>query len=495
MRGLAMVGVSHHTAPVDVRERFIFPPARAEAELARLRLEGGAREAVLLSTCNRTELYLHLPEHAATIEPAEKMLAEQAGYSLPEARCHLYSHRGRAAVEHLYRVVASLDSMVLGEAQIQGQVRSAYEHARELRGEAPVLGPVLTRLFDSALAVGGRVRAETAVGEGAASIASAAVDLARKIFGSLKGRRAIVIGAGEMSELALQCFAAEGLASIEVANRSAERAAELAGRVGGSPIPYAEVWQRLAKADILLTATGAPHRILTRETLERALPGGPKRPLFILDIALPRDVDAGVGGADNVFLYDIDDLQQIVGANLERRRREVPIAESIIGEEVDAFARWYASLDVVPAIRALRDRSEALRREEVERALRRLPHLSPEERDHLERVTRQLLNKILHTPTTRLREAAGNGRAAEAVDALRYLFELDPGDDSANHASGTPGDDSANHASAESADDSANHASSPGASDDDDAPSGAAGAADGHAGGAAARRPPGSRAS
>lgn len=451
-----MVGVSHHTAPVEVRERFVFAPARAEAELARLRLEGSAREAVLLSTCNRTELYLHLPDGGAGLEPAERMLADQAGYTLPEARCHLYSHRGRAAVEHLYRVVASLDSMVLGEAQIQGQVRSAYEHAREL-SEAPVLGPVLTRLFDSALAVGGRVRAETAVGEGAASIASAAVDLARKIFGSLEGRRAIVVGAGEMSELALQCFAAEGLDGIHVANRSPERAAALAAKVGGAAIPYGEVWQRLTKTDILLTATGAPHRILTRETLERALPGGPKRPLFILDIALPRDVDAGVGSVDNVFLYDIDDLQQIVGANLERRRREVPVAEGIITQEVASFASWYASLDVVPAIRALRDRGEALRREEVERALRRLPHLGAEDRDHLERVTRQLVNKLLHAPTTRLRDAADDGRAAEAVDALRYLFQLE-----ADDAPAAPADE----------------ASAPGAGADAGAPSGAPGAAD-----------------
>lgn len=425
---LAVLGVSHHTAPVEVRERFVFPASKAEERLARLTAEGHAREAVLLSTCNRTELYLHLPDGRTSLEPAETMLAEQASYTLAQARCHLYSHRGRPAVEHLFRVVTSLDSMVLGEAQIQGQVRSAYEHARELGGDPRVLGPVLTRLFDAALSVGGRVRAETAVGEGAASIASAAVDLARKIFGSLKGRRAVVIGAGEMSELALQCFAAEGVASIEVANRSAERGDSLARKVGGVAIPYSEVWGRLESADILLTATGAPHRVITREQLERAMPGGPSRPLFILDIALPRDVDADVGDVDNVFLYDIDDLQQIVGASLERRRKEVPAAEAIIAREVDDFLAWYASLDVVPLVRALRDQGEAVRREEVEKALRRLAHLPEEDREQVERLTRQLLAKLLHGPTTRLREAAGNGRGAQVVDAARYLFDLDSED-------------------------------------------------------------------
>lgn len=423
---LAVLGVSHHTAPVEVRERFVFPAARAEEELARLTAEGHAREAVLLSTCNRTELYLHLPDAAASLEPAEAMLAEQASYTLPQARCHLYAHRGRAAVEHLFRVVTSLDSMVLGEAQIQGQVRSAYEHARDLGGEPRVLGPVLTRLFDAALSVGGRVRAQTAVGEGAASIASAAVDLARKIFGSLEGRKAVVIGAGEMSELALQCFAAEGVAQIEVANRSVERGERLARKVGGIAIPSTDLWSRLEGTDILLTATGAPHRILTREMLERALPGGPERPLFILDIALPRDVEAAVGEVDNVFLYDIDDLQQIVGASLERRKKEVPAAEEIIAAEVEAFLSWYASLDVVPLIRALRDQGEAVRREEVEKALRRLSHLPEEDREHVERLTRQLLNKLLHGPTSRLRDAAGNGRGAQVVDAARYLFEIEP---------------------------------------------------------------------
>lgn len=425
--GLAVVGISHHTAPVEVRERFVFPPSRAEEELARLTTQGHAREAVLLSTCNRTELYLHLPDASTSVEPAEAMLADQARYSLPEARCHLYTHRGRAAVEHLFRVVTSLDSMVLGEAQIQGQVRTAYEHARELGGDPRVLGPVLTRLFDAALAVGGRVRAETAVGEGAASIASAAVDLARKIFGSLDGRRAVVIGAGEMSELALQCFAAEGVARIEVANRSVERGEALARNVGGVAIPYSEIWDRLEGTDILLTATGAPHRIVTRERLEQALPGGPRRPLFVLDIALPRDVDADVATVDNVFLYDIDDLQQIVGASLEKRREEVPAAESIISAETESFLGWYASLDVVPLIRALRDHGEAVRRQEVEKLLRRLPHLAEEDREHVQRLTRQLLNKLLHGPTARLREAAGNGRGAQVAEAARYLFELEPG--------------------------------------------------------------------
>lgn len=421
---VSVVGISHHTAPVDVRERFAVPSHKVGEVLLRLTGEGPGREGVLLSTCNRTELYIHAAE-GAPLTMAEDILSEQAGLSRSEAQCYLYSHRGRRAVEHLYRVVSSLDSMVLGEAQIQGQVRASYQLASELGTSPPVVGPVLGRLFTSALGVGGRVRTETQLGSGAASVASAAVDLARKIFGSLRGRRAVVVGAGEMSELALQCFAAEGLGGIVVANRNPENAEDLARRVGGRAIPYAEIGSVLGDADILVTATGAPHRVVTRPFLETALPGGPDRPLFILDIALPRDVDEDVAGLKNVFVYDIDDLQQIVGGNLERRRQEIPAAERIIREEVERYWGWLASLDVVPLIRELRDRGEAVRQQEVERALRRLEHLGETERHEVEALTRRLINKLLHEPTVRLREAAGNGRGPFVVDAARYLFELE----------------------------------------------------------------------
>ncbi len=422
MKGPTVVGVSHHTAPVEIRERMALSRGVARAVMAEV-ARAGADEVVVLTTCNRTEFYL-AGAGAEVADGIERILAERSGLTAERVACHLYRHHGRAAAEHLFRVTSSLDSMIVGEAQIQGQVKAALREAREI-AEPALVGPVLGRLFEQAASVGGRVRAETDLGDGAASVASAAVQLARKIFGTLAGKRALVVGAGEMSKLALSAFAAEGLRDIAVANRSAETAAELARRVGGRAVPYDAVWEELDGADIVVTATGAPHRILGLEELRAALPGGPRRPLFLLDIALPRDVDAAVAELENVFLYDIDDLQQIVGDNLERRRAAIPLARAIIGEEVERFWDWFAALDVVPVLRGIRNRAEALRSTETERALARLEHLSEADRAEVERLTRQLLAKLIHDPTVRLKQAAGNGGGAALVEAARYLFGVD----------------------------------------------------------------------
>src|SRR5690606_20052328 len=291
--------------------------------------------------------------------------------------------------------------MILGEAQSQGQVRTPYEAAAAQGTEPRVVGPVLSRLFQTALSVGGRVRSETTLGAGAASVPAAAVELARKIFGPLDGRRALVLGAGEMSALALESLAGEGVASVIVANRTEARARELAGRFGGVAARFDSVGEALADVDIVVSATAAPHAVLTRELVDRALPGGAPHPLLIVDIAIPRDVDPEVGEIGNVFLYDIDDLRQIVDDTLERRRAEIPVAERIVLEGVDEFWGWYTSRDVVPLIRELRDRAEEVRRTEVEKALRRLKHLAPDDREAVERLTRLILNKVLHQPTVR----------------------------------------------------------------------------------------------
>lgn len=433
---IAVVGVSHHTAPVEVRERFVFSDAQAEAVLLRLTADA-AEEAVLLSTCNRTELYLRLgglPEDAAMSEAraaeerrlaeAEQLLAERAGMSVELARGHLYRRRDEGCVRHLFEVVTSLDSMILGEAQIQGQVKGAYERSAAMGNR--VIGPVLSRLFQSALAVGGRVRSETDLGRGAASVPSAAVELAKKIFGSLKGRQALILGAGEMSELALECMAGEGVESVVVANRTTERARAMARRVGGRAVGYPELPELLRSTDIVIAATAAPHPVLTVEEVQRAFPDGPRHPLLIVDIALPRDVEPEVGKLDNLFLYDIDDLRQMVDENLERRRSEVPEARRIVVDAAADFWHWYGSLEVVPLIRALREQGESMRDDEVAKVLSRLDHLTPEDREAIEIMSRQLLNKLLHLPTVRLREAAGNGRGADIAAAARYLFELDP---------------------------------------------------------------------
>lgn len=423
---LVVVGLSHHSAPVEVRERFAFGPTDAVAALRSLRTSGVVEEGVLLSTCNRTEFYLRLRPGGAGVPAVVAEFASRAGLPVEEASAYIYDHRDLVAVEHLFRVVSSLDSMIMGEAQIQGQVRAAYEEAAkaDADGGPPLVGPVLSRLFQTALSVGGRVRSETTLGAGAASVPAAAVELARKIFGPLDGRRALVLGAGEMSALALESLAGEGVASVIVANRTEARARELAGRFGGVAARFDSVGEALADVDIVVSATAAPHAVLTRELVDRALPGGAPHPLLIVDIAIPRDVDPEVGEIGNVFLYDIDDLRQIVDDTLERRRAEIPVAERIVLEGVDEFWGWYTSRDVVPLIRELRDRAEEVRRTEVEKALRRLKHLAPDDREAVERLTRLILNKVLHQPTVRLREAARNGGGDAVVAAARYLFEL-----------------------------------------------------------------------
>jgi glutamyl-tRNA reductase len=423
---LAVVGASHRTAPIELRERFAF--GRTEVPGALLELSADGSEAVVLSTCNRTEVYLSLPDGSDGVEHARALLSSRIGAEGSEGARYFYVHRDRQAAEHLFRVASGLDSMILGEPQIQGQVKEAYATAREVASEdGPVVGQALHRLFQTAFSVGGRVRSETGLGIGAASVSSAAVDLSKKIFGSLKGRRALVLGAGEMSETTMECLRAEGVRTAIVANRTYERARELAERLGGEAIHWEDFASALPEVDIVICSTAAPHPVLTLDRLRAALPHGPRKPLCIIDIAIPRDVEPAVGDQPNVFLYNIDDLQGIVDANLGRRRAELPAAEQIVLRGVDDYWSWYSGLAVVPTIRALRDRGEAVRQAELERALKQLSHLSPEDQLAIDALTRSLVNKVLHAPTARLRQAAGNGRGTGVLDTVRYLFELDAG--------------------------------------------------------------------
>ncbi len=423
---LAVVGASHRTAPIELRERFAF--GRAEVPGALMELSADGSEAVVLSTCNRTEVYLSLPDGSDGVEHARALLSARIGAAGNEGARYFYEHRDRQAAEHLFRVASGLDSMILGEPQIQGQVKEAYATAREVAGEdGPVVGQALHRLFQTAFSVGGKVRSETGLGIGAASVSSAAVDLSKKIFGSLKGRRALVLGAGEMSEVTMECLRGEGVRTAIVANRTYERARELAERLGGEAIHWEEFARALPEVDIVICSTAAPHPVLTVERMRSALPHGPRNPLCIIDIAIPRDVEPMVGDEPNVFLYNIDDLQGIVDANLGRRRSELPAAEQIVLRGVDDYWAWYSGLAVVPTIRALRDRGEAVRQAELERALKALSHLSPEDQLAIDALTRSLVNKVLHAPTARLRQAAGNGRGTGVLDTVRYLFELDGG--------------------------------------------------------------------
>jgi len=419
--GIKVVGVNHRTAPLDVRERFAHGAHEVPHALARV-MAAGASGGVLLSTCNRTEFYL-----VADDEPALDAVWSLLGERLPVASAggaseYGYIARDRDAVRHLYRVSSGLDSMILGESQIQGQVREAWEASRAQAG------PVLHRLFQTALHVGSRVRTETGLGMGTASAASAGVAVAGKIFGDLAGRSALILGAGDMAELAATCLHDEGVQITLVANRTPERARAIAERLGARAVSLDEAWPHFATTDIAICSTAAPHAVVTWERVGAVIGGGARRgrPLCILDLAVPRDVDPSLAQLENVFLYDVDDLQTVAAHATARRRDEIPAAERIVEEETDLFWAWYGGLGVVPTIKELRQRMDDLRAHELERALRQLGHLSPEDRARVEQFSEVLLNKFLHHPTVALKTAAEAGRGYGLLEAVRRLFGMEP---------------------------------------------------------------------
>jgi len=412
---LIAAGISYRTAPIEARERCVVGGADVGGVLDAVLGAAGAREAVVLSTCNRTEFYL-VEGDADAADTVWQTLGQRLG---ADATPLGYVRRDRDAVRHLMRVAAGLDAMVLGEAQIQGQVRDAWELSRARSG------PMLNRLFQTALAVAGRVRTETAIGRGAGSVPSAAVMLARKIFGSLAGRRALVLGAGEMAELALERLMAEGMRSALVANRTFAHAEALAVRHGATAVPLDDCWAALAGVDVLVCSTASPHPVVVPSLLASALADRGDRPLCILDVALPRDVDPRVGALDNVFLYDIDDLRAVVTVGIEQRRSEVPTAEQLIDGEVEKYWQWLAGLAAVPVVTDVRAAMERLRAHELAQLVRKLGPLSAEQHEVIEHFSRSLMNKFLHEPSVRLRAAAANGRGLGVVDAARYLFGVE----------------------------------------------------------------------
>jgi glutamyl-tRNA reductase len=403
---VVLVGISHHQAPIELRERAALDPQRA-GELAR-RLAGDDAEAVCLSTCNRTELYLA----AESAEDAERK-AEAALLALEEELGPaLYRLRDEAAALHLFRVAAGLDSMVPGEGEILGQVRTAHE--------VGAAGPILDRLFRHALHAGKKARTETAIGESPASVSSAAAALAEQVFGDLRGRAILVVGAGETGELAVKSLVARGATIAFVANRNVDHARALTQRFGGTPLPLDEVERNLEHADVLLSSTGAPGWILTRREVEHTLHARRGRPLFLIDLAVPRDLEPAIHELDGCYLYDVDDLEAVVAETLAGRRREAERAEAIVAGEADRFRDWQASLDVVPAIASLRARAEEIRAAEIERA-----KLTGAERRAAESVTSAVLNKLLHLPTIRMKEAAAAADGVLYADAVRHLFGLE----------------------------------------------------------------------
>ena len=419
---LILVGTSHHRAPVELREQ-LFVSAAENRELVG-RLAGDDAEAAVLSTCNRTELYVVHPEEEAAQARAFAQLTALAGLSESEIAPSLYTVVDEAAALHLFRVAAGLDSLIPGEAQILGQVRGAYELAQE----GGTAGPVLHRVFRQALRVGRRVRTETAIGENPASISSAAAELAERVFGGLEGRRILVLGAGKMSDLATVNLISRGVESVFVANRSVARAERVARRFGGRAVGLDAVEEELEHADVVIASTSSPAYVLSAEQVERAMRKRRGRPIFFVDIAVPRDVDPAVNDIEGCYLYDIDDLARVVDESVAGRREESVRAEAIVVEEASRFREWQLSLDVVPAIASLRALAESIREAELARAESRLGSLSPSQRRAVESLTAQIVNKLLHLPTVRMKEAAVAADGAAYADAIRHLFALEDAD-------------------------------------------------------------------
>ena len=416
---LFLLGVSHRTAPVELRERLDFSSRDVGSAVEALCARTGAAETVVLSTCNRSELYVASEDVTQARQELVRFLAEYHQLPSDQFVPHLFAREDDQVAHHLFRVAAGLDSLVVGEPQVLGQVKDAFGVASERR----CAGPLLNKLFTSSFAVGKRVRTETALGEGAVSVSFAAVRLARKIFGKLDGRRVLVIGAGEMGKLTAQHLRTQGVGDIVITGRTQSRAEEIAVAVDGRAVPWSELLPALGNADIVITATGSQLPIITRANVE-AVMGRRREPLFIIDIAIPRDVEPGAGDIEQVFLYNVDDLQTVVQENLSRRSAEIQRAEEIVAEEVSHFMAWRRSRTVVPTVVALRQRFDTIRKAELQRLDSKLSGLDADARVRVDEITRLIMEKLLLEPTAQLKALPDEETQVAYADAVRRLFGL-----------------------------------------------------------------------
>ena len=446
---IILYGLNHRSAPLEVRERLAFPASGLEESLHRLTHLPAVREGMILSTCNRTELLGHVAENG-NLEIGETLkgfLAAERGMPTEELERYCYRLTDRQAVHHLFRVAASLDSRVLGEAQILGQVKEAYQAALKVHTVGNVLDPLLRR----ALAVAKKVRTDTGVARNPVSVSYAAVTLARTIFEDLAGRRVLLIGAGKMAELAARHLVERGVAGVMVANRSHSRAVELAQTCAGEAVPFDRLLEHLERVDIVITSTAAPEPVLRYDDMVRVIRARKNRPIFLIDIALPRDVEGRVNTIDNVYLYDLDDLSGVVTANRVEREAEARRAEEIIRREVDGYLAWLRGQDLSPVIVGVRSRMDQLRAGELDRYRSRLASLTEEQRRAVEEMTGSLLNKVLHHPIRALKGAAARADGLDRVQFFREIFGLpeEPGageaDPPVEPAPGKEGDDPGEH--------------------------------------------------
>jgi len=413
---LALVGLSHKTAPVELRERLAFGEDALRSALTSLVGRQDVSEALILSTCNRVEVVAE----SADDRLIREFLCDFHKISHDVVSKHLYSFRNADAIRHVFRVAASLDSMMLGEPQILGQVKEAYRIA----AAAGTVGMHLTALMNRAFAVAKKVRSETGISQSAVSVSYAAVELARKIFGELTGKTVMIIGASKMGELAAKHLKRNGVSSVLVTNRTFDRAVELAQVFEGAAVPFEHFIDHMDRADIVISSTGAPHFIITKTVAEQIIHRRKNKPMFFIDIAVPRDIDPTVNEIDNAFVYDIDDLQQVIDANLKERMKEASRAEQIIDSEVEAFCTRMQSREVVPTIIQLRDTLEKVRRDEIERNRRHLKQMSPEQQAAFDHITKSIVNKILHHPIEHLKQNAQDPNGPDLVDLFRKIFNI-----------------------------------------------------------------------
>jgi glutamyl-tRNA reductase len=414
---LQLIGVNHTTAPVEMRERLATSESRLAEACKKLVEHPAVSEGMIVSTCNRVEFIAHMTNGAGDLR---EFLREYFAVDLAEFESHLYEFREDEAIRHIFRVAASLDSMVVGEPQILGQVKEAYATARAVGAVRAQLDQLLTRAF----AVAKRVRTETAVGSSSVSIASVAVELAKKIFGSLNGKSVYLVGAGKMSEFAARLLLAHGAASIFVANRTYDRAIRLARQFDGQAIEFSRLYDTCDRADIVITSTGSPNFIFRREHGEKLMSSRKNKPMFFIDIAVPRDVDPEMNKIDGLFVYDIDDLQQAVTSHVADRRKEAEKAEAIVNVEVDKFHARQQTLDVVPTIVSLQDHLETIRQAEIDRVRGRLGPMTADQELAVEALTRGIVNKIMHTPISTLKTAARDSESTTVIELVRRLFNL-----------------------------------------------------------------------
>jgi glutamyl-tRNA reductase len=418
---LIVVGLNYRTAPVEVRERFALSEEEMHLALQGLKQTTGILEGVIVATCNRTEIYavvdrLHLCGHYI------RAFLEQ-WFKIPrkEFNSHLYMYENDRAVEHLFRVTSGLDSMIIGETQILGQIRDAFLLAQEERAT----GTLFNRLFKQAITVAKRAHSETSIGESAVSVSYAAVELGKRIFGRFDDKTVMIVGAGKMSELTAQHLHANGAKEVLVVNRTLDKAEELAEKFQGSALALDEALSRLKDADIVISSTGAEKFVITRKHIETAMAARKKKPLFLIDIAVPRDIEPASGDIPNVFLYDIDDLEGIVETNLAKRRKEAAIIEGMIAEEQEAYRQWYATLGVSPLIRALQEKAAAIQENTLESLLRKLPELDERQVKVIRKLTKSIVNQVIHDPILRIKELSTDKRSDEALKLFVQLFALE----------------------------------------------------------------------